>query len=282
MHQRIALVAAFVARKPAPSEVEVKPDGRTTHVPRKSRLVVVANRLPVRRVKSAGGEGRTRWETSPGGLVTAVKSAMEDAGGTWVGWPGVAGKAPRPFEADGIDILYATSPAHMCWLHGYHAAWSRTHAPSNWGACLGTALVASGAAALNQVQIAVQRLTVEASTTGDRDLVHAAVALDQIARRGQRALRAVQRVTQRPVLRERLGSSPHRREDQHQLAPSRLVELVVFPCGTQRVDRGSGLPPLVVDPAHLDEQVDVLAAQRVPGCTRPVLVEVLRQQVTGV
>ena len=35
-------------------------------------------------------------------------------------------------------------------------------------------------AALNTVQIAVQRLTVEAATTGDRDLVHAAVALDPL------------------------------------------------------------------------------------------------------
>lgn len=35
-------------------------------------------------------------------------------------------------------------------------------------------------AALNQTQIAVQRLTVEAATTGNRDLVHAAVALDPL------------------------------------------------------------------------------------------------------
>ncbi len=35
-------------------------------------------------------------------------------------------------------------------------------------------------AALNQVQIAVQGLTVRAATTGDRDLVHAAVALDPL------------------------------------------------------------------------------------------------------
>jgi alpha-galactosidase len=35
-------------------------------------------------------------------------------------------------------------------------------------------------AALNQTQIAVQRLTVAAATTGDRDLVHAAVALDPL------------------------------------------------------------------------------------------------------
>jgi alpha-galactosidase len=38
----------------------------------------------------------------------------------------------------------------------------------------------SGCAALNEVQIAVQRLAVEAATTGDRDLVHAAVALDPL------------------------------------------------------------------------------------------------------
>jgi len=35
-------------------------------------------------------------------------------------------------------------------------------------------------AALNQTQIAVQRLTVEAAISGDRDLVHAAVALDPL------------------------------------------------------------------------------------------------------
>jgi alpha-galactosidase len=35
-------------------------------------------------------------------------------------------------------------------------------------------------AALNEVQITVQRLVVEAATTGDRDLVHAAVALDPL------------------------------------------------------------------------------------------------------
>ena len=35
-------------------------------------------------------------------------------------------------------------------------------------------------AALNEVQIAVQRLTMQAATSGDRDLVHAAVALDPL------------------------------------------------------------------------------------------------------
>jgi alpha-galactosidase len=38
----------------------------------------------------------------------------------------------------------------------------------------------SSCAALNQIQITVQRLAVEAAMTGDRDLVHAAVALDPL------------------------------------------------------------------------------------------------------
>jgi alpha-galactosidase len=38
----------------------------------------------------------------------------------------------------------------------------------------------SACAALNQIQITVQRLAVEAAMTGDRDLVHAAVALDPL------------------------------------------------------------------------------------------------------
>jgi alpha-galactosidase len=38
----------------------------------------------------------------------------------------------------------------------------------------------SACVALNLAQITVQRLTVEAAMTGDRDLVHAAVALDPL------------------------------------------------------------------------------------------------------
>ena len=38
----------------------------------------------------------------------------------------------------------------------------------------------SACAALNEVQITVQRLAVEAARTGDRDLVHASVALDPL------------------------------------------------------------------------------------------------------
>ena len=66
-----------------------------------SRLVVVANRLPVNRVKVGGSEV---WETSPGGLVAALAPILREADGAWVGWPGFAGEAPPPFEHDGLDL----------------------------------------------------------------------------------------------------------------------------------------------------------------------------------
>ncbi len=67
---------------------------------RTARLVVVANRLPVRRVKD--GEGRSGWQTSPGGLVSALAPILRRNGGSWIGWAGYAGEAPEPFEHDGI------------------------------------------------------------------------------------------------------------------------------------------------------------------------------------
>ncbi len=67
----------------------------------KSRLVVVANRLPVKRVKT---RGPNQWQTSPGGLVSAITPVIQDTGGTWVGWAGDEGRAPRPFEHDGYHV----------------------------------------------------------------------------------------------------------------------------------------------------------------------------------
>ncbi len=66
-------------------------------------FVVVASRLPVDRVDEAGGE--TEWRRSPGGLVTALEPVMREAGGAWVGWPGSAGPAPEPFDADGMHLV---------------------------------------------------------------------------------------------------------------------------------------------------------------------------------
>src|SRR2546429_10009392 len=63
-------------------------------------FVVVASRLPVDRV--GGPDGQPEWQTSPGGLVTALEPVMREVGGAWIGWSGDAGPAPGAFEADGL------------------------------------------------------------------------------------------------------------------------------------------------------------------------------------
>ncbi|MGI9038619.1 MAG: alpha,alpha-trehalose-phosphate synthase (UDP-forming) [Gemmatimonadota bacterium] len=67
-------------------------DGRS-----KAALVVAANRLPV-----AWNEALDEWETSPGGLVSALAPILQEAGGAWVGWTGEPDHAPEPFDHDGI------------------------------------------------------------------------------------------------------------------------------------------------------------------------------------
>ena len=61
-------------------------------------LVVVANRLPVRRV------GDSAWERSPGGLVSALEPAVRSSNTTWIGWSGVPDDHVAPFELDGITL----------------------------------------------------------------------------------------------------------------------------------------------------------------------------------
>jgi trehalose 6-phosphate synthase len=51
-------------------------------------LVAYANRLPVSR-------GRQGWRPSGGGLVAALRPALEREGGTWVGWDGGASDVPK-------------------------------------------------------------------------------------------------------------------------------------------------------------------------------------------
>ncbi len=64
--------------------------------------MVVANRMPVRRVqKGKPGE----WETSPGGLVTALSPMLTERGGGWVGWDGSTNRRPTPpFTHSNIKI----------------------------------------------------------------------------------------------------------------------------------------------------------------------------------
>lgn len=60
-------------------------------------LVVVANRLPVRR--SASG-----WQTSTGGLVTALRPVIEEVGGAWVGWNDEIEDMPRRVDGLACDL----------------------------------------------------------------------------------------------------------------------------------------------------------------------------------
>ncbi len=70
------------------------------------QFVIVANRLPVRQVPNE--DGTMSWETSPGGLVSALAPAMasESADMCWVGWAGVDAEGiEQPFISDGIKLV---------------------------------------------------------------------------------------------------------------------------------------------------------------------------------
>lgn len=68
-----------------------------------AKLVVVANRLPVKRVEAEQGQ---TWVTSPGGLVAALTPAMAEYDGVaWLGWTGESGTTQAPFEHGGIHLI---------------------------------------------------------------------------------------------------------------------------------------------------------------------------------
>ena len=67
-------------------------------------FVVVANRLPVDRVGTAQ-DGSPQYETSPGGLVTALAPVMTARHGAWVGWPGAPGEAGEAFDSGGMHLV---------------------------------------------------------------------------------------------------------------------------------------------------------------------------------
>ena len=82
-------------------------------------LVVVANRLPVRRVRRGS---RTHWETSPGGLVTAMHPLLRERGGSWVGWAGSERGSSKPFTHDGMEIHPV--PLSRADLEGFYSGFS--------------------------------------------------------------------------------------------------------------------------------------------------------------
>jgi trehalose 6-phosphate synthase len=67
-------------------------------MPPEPRLVVAANRLPVR-----WDSDTDRWVASPGGLVSALGPVLRERGGVWIGWTGAADGKPERFKAEGID-----------------------------------------------------------------------------------------------------------------------------------------------------------------------------------
>lgn len=70
-------------------------------MPPQARLIAVANRLPLSRVLR--GKSAT-WESSAGGLVTALAPIVRRTNGAWVGWSGTSGGRIRPFTHEGIRI----------------------------------------------------------------------------------------------------------------------------------------------------------------------------------
>src|SRR5437762_7355953 len=58
-----------------------------------NRLIVVSNRLPF----ALDSTGEELWTVTPavGGLVSAIEPVLRERGGTWIGWPGIAGKIPQ-------------------------------------------------------------------------------------------------------------------------------------------------------------------------------------------
>ncbi|MFO0856353.1 MAG: trehalose-6-phosphate synthase [Phycisphaerales bacterium] len=68
-----------------------------------SRIVILANRLPVRR-----GDDGLSWERSPGGLVSALEPILRSRVGLWIGWKGEPGRGSRSFEVDNITVRPVT------------------------------------------------------------------------------------------------------------------------------------------------------------------------------
>jgi len=66
----------------------------------RSQIVILANRLPIHQARQAG---QMAWETSPGGLVTALTPILREHPSTWIGWIGAAGEAPEPFVHNGTQ-----------------------------------------------------------------------------------------------------------------------------------------------------------------------------------
>ena len=115
----------------------------------KRQLVILANRLPVRRV---GRGGKGGWRLSPGGLVSALTPIISERNGSWLGWAGTSGRAPAPFQFEGFrvhpvslsqrnikEFYYGFSNRTLWPLYHdavqkpeYHRAWWASYQQVNW------------------------------------------------------------------------------------------------------------------------------------------------------
>ena len=82
-------------------------------------LVVVSNRLPVDRV--IGADGQESWQTSPGGLVTAMEPVVRNLDCLWIGWPGSIDDEVAPFEHDGLRLhpVALSEAEHKAYYEGF-------------------------------------------------------------------------------------------------------------------------------------------------------------------
>jgi trehalose 6-phosphate synthase len=64
-------------------------------------FVVVANRLPLSHAGTPGDDG---WLPSPGGLVSALTSVLQNRQGLWIGWPGTSANEEPPSTYEGIRL----------------------------------------------------------------------------------------------------------------------------------------------------------------------------------
>src|SRR5881296_3856854 len=77
-----------------------------------TRLIVVSNRLPF----ALDSTGEDLWTVTPavGGLVSAIEPVLRERGGTWIGWPGVAGDVPGTSFAEATrDAGYKVVPVAL-------------------------------------------------------------------------------------------------------------------------------------------------------------------------
>jgi len=83
----------------------------------RSRLVIAANRLPLRRVSNEQG---VAWERSPGGLVSAMQPVIERQGALWVGWDGGVGRSPSPRSMKLGNLAVASVRLSKSEVSGYY------------------------------------------------------------------------------------------------------------------------------------------------------------------